>query len=173
LTANDSTAGAAASHTGLTDRRFSVCSPAPRPTAPGVNVKLPSPIGGQTNLRRSRRLANRRRPLPFQYEPLRLMAAFAYAVPSQHGGATPAIIAGNRRNTGVLTDAASGSQLPASDSSAAMNAPPCRQIIDVIPLKIFFAVNLPASESLEREIARVSTPLAYNPRGRPIRDQPT
>jgi ABC-type ATPase with predicted acetyltransferase domain len=37
----------------------------------GVNVNVPSTIGGQTNLLRSSRLANRHRPLPSQYRPFR------------------------------------------------------------------------------------------------------
>ena len=37
----------------------------------GVNVNVPSTIGGQTNLWRSRRLANRHIPLPSQYRPFR------------------------------------------------------------------------------------------------------
>jgi hypothetical protein len=36
-----------------------------------VNVNVPSTIGGQTNLLRSSRLANRHRPLPSQYSPFR------------------------------------------------------------------------------------------------------
>jgi hypothetical protein len=37
----------------------------------GVNVSVPSTIGGQTNLCRSRRLANRHMPLPSQYRPFK------------------------------------------------------------------------------------------------------
>src|SRR5215471_1854153 len=57
-------------------RRQSIASTSSANCA-GVNVIVPSTIGGQTNLWRSRRLANRHRPLPSQYRPFKIVAAFA------------------------------------------------------------------------------------------------